>query len=97
LRPSEQLLDPAEEPFPNRCAVAGAEIRAALLALLRAVEQEPHRGGMLRALHHVGKAADSARRAAPHRKTEDLLRQLGHSAQAGAAAGEPRAARQQLL
>src|SRR4051794_26321537 len=88
----EELLDPAQKPVPNRCAVGRAEI-GAVLPLARAVEQEPDGGGVLRALHHVGESTHPAGKAATHRQAEHLLRKLRHAVQVGRAAGEDRAPR----
>src|ERR1041384_2489122 len=95
-RLSKQLLHPRQKALPDRSGV-GRERPHALRALLHPEVQEAHRGGVLRALHHVGEPAASARQAPAHGEAQHFFRQLRHAVQVRRAAGEHHAARQQIF
>src|SRR5204863_3455641 len=66
---SEQLLHPTQESLTQRGRVAYE--RTSFLPLFRRIVQKTDRGGVLRALHHVGEPADVSRQPAADGKTED--------------------------
>src|SRR2546426_5433728 len=95
----ENFTQPTDEP-PAPAAERGARrVRPRPRRSLppRAVEREPHRGGVHGALHHVREAADVARHTAAHGLVEDRLRQLGHALHDRRAAGDDHAGRRRVL
>src|SRR3954464_14010019 len=92
---SEKLLEEPEHPLADRRSVDREG--TPFPRLLEPVKEQPHRGGMRRARHHVCEPAHIARHSPADGKAEDLLGELGHSRELGRAASQHHARGEQVL
>ncbi len=77
-------------PRPEACVISWARWRCAR-------SEQPHGRRERRVADVVGQPAEARRRAAPHGQVEDLLGDLGHAVEVGAAAGQHDAGVERLL
>src|SRR5947207_471409 len=79
--PLEDFTEPSHESPAPAAETRAARVRPRGRRLLpaRAVQREPHPGGVRRALHHLREAAEGKRHAPAHGLIEDRFRELGHA------------------
>src|SRR5512137_1627143 len=91
---SSLRLEDLSEPFLHAVLDLAVDVLLADLevgavgALAGPVDHQPHRGGVLGALHHVHQPADAPWQPAPHRHPQHLLGHLRHAGEEGGAAGD---------
>src|SRR5690242_7575299 len=95
----KDFTQPSDEPPAPAAETHAARLRPGGCGALSsyAVERQPDAGGVRRALHDLGEAADVAGDAAPHRLVEDRLRKLRHTLHDRAATGHHHASRRRVL
>src|SRR5688572_28784787 len=97
LRVSEELLEDSAQAPGDAAERPGAAARRLGHAIAVRIEDHANRRRKDRTVHVIGKAADAERAAAADRQIEDLLGDLGHPFEDGAATSEDDARVQRLL